>query len=336
MPLTDRDNTARASSAAEASPETLLRDERRRIVRERWMHLLLLGFALSIVEHVLIMLRLWWVKLPGRVDNDPAPVTITLQELPPNVEVVVEEVELPDPNPNPIGPVTTEIDPEPNLSAQEASNNPDANSYGTIEAPGIGAIVGPGGPGGGIGIGSGKGGGGTSFFGVKGTGARFAFIVDVSGSMQRENRILTALSELIRSVNALQDFTQFYVVLYSDGVIRPNFDDAGWMRATRGNKRMISQWIEQQMPGGGTNPKDAFELVFSFQDPPDVIFFLTDGEIPPDTPALVADLAKRAKREIVVNTIGFSSEAGREPLQQIARENRGVFRFVPSRGGGVP
>ena len=69
MPLTDRDNTARASSAAEASPETLLRDERRRIVRERWMHLLLLGFALSIVAHVLIMLRLWWVKLPGRVDE---------------------------------------------------------------------------------------------------------------------------------------------------------------------------------------------------------------------------------------------------------------------------
>jgi len=332
----DRPNSATDATVPEPSPEMLLRDERRRMVRERWMHLLLLGFALSIVAHVLIMLRLWWVKLPGRVDNDPAPVTITLQELPPTVEVVVEQVELPDPNPNPIGPVTTEIDPEPNLSAQEASSNPSENSVGTIQAPGIGAIVGAGGPGSGIGIGSGKGGGGTSFFGVKGTGARFAFIVDVSGSMQRENRIGTALSELIRSLNALQDFTQFYVVLYSDGVIRPNFEQEGWMRATRGNKRMISQWIEQQMPGGGTNPNDAFDLIFSFREPPDVIFFLTDGEIPDDTAQKVAELAKKSKREVVVNTIGFSSEAGREPLQRIARENRGVFRFVPSRGGGAP
>ena len=329
----NRPNPGTTQTSGEVPPEVLLRDERGRIVRERWMHLLLLGFALSIVAHVLIMLRLWWVKLPARVDDDPAPVTITLQELPPNVQVVVEEVELPDPNPNPIGPITTEIDPEPNLSAQEASNNPDASTVGTIEAPGIGAVVGAGGPGSGIGIGSGKGGGGTSFFGVKGTGARFAFIVDVSGSMERENRIGMALGELIRAISALPDYTQFCVVLYSDGINRPNHEEEGWMRSTRGNKRMISSWLEGQGPQAGTYPIPAFEYVFSLSKPPDVVYFLTDGDIPKETPDLVKDLVRRSRHAVVVNTIGFSSEAGREPLQQIARENRGVFRFVPSRGG---
>ncbi|MFM1868784.1 MAG: hypothetical protein RL591_2192, partial [Planctomycetota bacterium] len=33
-------------------------------------------------------------------------------------------------------------------------------------------------------------------------------------------------------------------------------------------------------------------------------------------------------------TVGFSSEAGKDPLMQIAKENRGVFRFVPA-GAGV-
>lgn len=317
------------------TPEQMLWDERRRMVRERWMHLLLLGFAVSIVAHVLIMLRLWWVKLPDRVDDDAPPVEMALAELPPTVEVVNDSVELPDPSPLVIGPVTTELDPNPNLSSEMASDNPNADSYGALEAPGVGAIAGPGGAGGGIGIGSGKGGGGTSFFGVGGRGTRFAYIVDISGSMEQENRIVTALSELKRSVSALPDFTQFYVVLYSNGAIRPEFEMDGWLKATRANKNRMVQWIDQQGPRGGTYPLEAFDIVFKLPQPPDVIFFLTDGEIPGETNYHVDNFAQTLKREVIINTIGFSSEAGRAPLEEMARRHRGVFRFVPSRGMGA-
>ncbi|MEY3021550.1 MAG: hypothetical protein RIS86_748, partial [Planctomycetota bacterium] len=153
------------------------------MVRERWMHLLLLGFALSVVAHVLVMLRLWWIKLPEREQDADAPIALNLQELPPAVDIPSEDIELPDPSPMVQGPVTTEVDPVPNLSDDLASDNPSMDSFGAIEAPGVGAIVGPGGAGSGIGIGSGKGGGGTSFFGVGGRGTRFAYIVDISGSM---------------------------------------------------------------------------------------------------------------------------------------------------------
>ena len=77
------------------------------MVRERWMHLMLLGFALSIVVHVVIMLRLWAVKLPDREDNQSAAIELALQELPPAVEVVNDELEMPDPSPLVLGPVTT-------------------------------------------------------------------------------------------------------------------------------------------------------------------------------------------------------------------------------------
>jgi hypothetical protein len=302
------------------------------MVRERWMHLLLLGFALSVVFHVIWILYLWTQKVEAPGANDrPASVEIALQELPPTVEVVNDQVELPDPSPTPIGPVTTELDPEPMsaLSTETAPADP-----GMIEAPGIGAIAGGGGAGTGIGIGSGRGGGGTSFFGVGGRGTRFAFIVDISGSMEQENRIGTALAELKRSLGALQDFTQFYVVLYSNGAVRPDFENDGWLKATRANKNRMNQWIDMQGPRGGTYPLEAFDIVFKLPQPPDVIFFLTDGEIPGDTMYHLRGYAEELKREIIINTIGFSSEAGREPLEQIAREFRGVFRFVPSRGGG--
>jgi hypothetical protein len=321
-------------SADPRSPEQILRDERKRMVRERWMHLLLLGFALSVVFHVIWILYLWTKKVEGPGNSDrPASVEIALQELPPTVEVVNDQVELPDPSPTPIGPVTTELDPEPMsaLSAETAPADP-----GMIEAPGIGAIAGGGGAGTGIGIGSGRGGGGTSFFGVGGRGTRFAFIVDISGSMEQENRIGTALAELKRSLGALQDFTQFYVVLYSNGAVRPDFENDGWLKATRANKNRMNQWIDTQGPRGGTYPLEAFDIVFKLPQAPDVIFFLTDGEIPGDTLYHLRGYADELKREIIINTIGFSSEAGREPLEQIAREFRGVFRFVPTRGGMAP
>src|SRR5690349_1708221 len=59
-----------------------------------------------------------------------------------------------------------------------------------------------GGGGGGAGMGSGEGmglgggGGGTSFFGVASKGTRFAFIVDVSGSMEVDRKLQTAMKEL--------------------------------------------------------------------------------------------------------------------------------------------
>jgi len=337
-PPSSRPTHAPAEGAARLggmSAGELIRDERRRMVRERWLHLCLLGFALSVVAHVVVMLKLWSSEVPGRAADGPAAIELSLQSLPPPVEVVSERIELPDPSPQVVGPVTMETDPVPNLSADLASDNPAEDAFGAIEAPGVGAIVGPGGGGSGIGIGGGQGGGGTSFFGVGGRGTRFAYIVDVSGSMEQENRLLTALAELKRSIGALPDYAEFYVALFSNGAIVADFQrEAGWLRASRVNIGRMRQWIDLQQPRGGTYPHEAFDIVFKLPQSPDVIFFLTDGEIPGDTPALLESYVRRSGREVVINTIGFSSDAGRAVLDEIARAHRGVFRFVPTRGAG--
>lgn len=299
------------------------------MVRERWMHLLLFGFALSVIVHVLIMLRLWWVKLPDEGPVRTAEVALSLQELPPAVELA-PEVDLPDPTTAVAGPISTDPEPMPNLSAEIASSDPTQDSIGTLEAPGSGAIVGAGGAGSGIGIGSGQGGGGTSFFGVGGRGTRFAFIVDVSGSMEEDGRLVTALSELKRSIGALPDFAEFYVVLFSDGAYAPEWQD-GWQRASRANVGRMRRWIDEQYPRGGTIPLGAIDLVFKLPRPPDVVFFLTDGLVPGDTVEQFRNYIERARGETVVHTIGFSSEAGKDVLVQIAKNHRGIFRFVPVR-----
>ena len=333
-----KDGATGASAGSTLSPDGVIREERRRMVRERWMHLLLLGFALSVVAHVIVMLQLWASEVPGRAIDGPPAVELNLQALPPAVEVVAEDIELPDPSPQVVGPVTMETDPIPNLSADLASDNPSVETFGAIEAPGIGSIVGAGGSGSGIGIGSGQGGGGTSFFGIGGRGTRFAYIVDVSGSMEHENRLVTAIAELKRSIGALPDYAEFYVALYSNGAIIADFQrQGGWLRATRTNISRTRQWLDAQQPRGGTFPLEAIDIVFRLPQPPDVIFFLTDGEIPPETPQQFEEFVAKRGRPVIVNTIGFSSDAGRAVLSEIARANKGVFRFVPSQGrGGQP
>jgi predicted aldo/keto reductase-like oxidoreductase len=53
--------------------------------------------------------------------------------------------------------------------------------------------------------------------------------------------------------------------------------------------------------------------------------------VPGDTIEHFKEYIARARAETVVHTIGFSSEAGKEPLMQIAKNHRGIFRFVPIR-----
>ena len=58
---------------------------------------------------------------------------------------------------------------------------------------------------------------------------------------------------------------------------------------------------------------------------PQVVYFLTDGEIPDDT-AEVVRIAN--KSQVIVNTVALKYAGSAELLQSIARENNGKYRFV--------
>jgi hypothetical protein len=173
--------------------------------------------------------------------------------------------------------------------------------------------------------------GGTTFFGVSARGRRIGYVVDVSASMESGGRLWLALGELKRSLSGLPDYAWFYVTLFSGEVIVPPFQRS-WQRAVPGELARIEAWIDRDVStGGGTRPGPAFERLFSLDPRPDAIFFLTDGEVPADTPALVRRLNDRI-RPTVINTVAFGTEAGRAALEEIARDSDGIFRFVPTGG----
>jgi hypothetical protein len=163
----------------------------------------------------------------------------------------------------------------------------------------------------------------TSFFGVRGGGKRICFVVDMSGSMQgpKFDRLKQELTQAIQGFKPEQLFS----VAFFHGA--PELLDQAWMRNDRDGARAV-QLIAQQGTGGGTDPTGAFQFAFQNLSPvPDCIFFMTDGQIPPNTPDLLRSLNNGAQKT-VIHAINFGEPASEVIMKQIAQENTGTYTFV--------
>ena len=187
------------------------------------------------------------------------------------------------------------------------------------------------GQGGGVG-GIGGGAASTSFFGVSGRGTRFAFLVDVSGSMSSGQKLETLMRELEDAIRQLPDYTYVYVVLFSSGSrVPPGQED--WIRARPNSVRALVQWLRTQTAGGGTRPLSGYKRIFGLEPAADVIYFMTDGELDRlnDVGPVMLDIA-RTGGDVTINTLAFGDESSQDLLKELALATDGVYRFVPARG----
>lgn len=182
-----------------------------------------------------------------------------------------------------------------------------------------------GGSGGGTGIGQGPG-IGAGFFGTKGAGKSFIYVVDMSGSMYGD-RFSRAKAELIKSINKLNAEQKFYVFFFNDRTF-PLFEPKpakGMIPANKANKDRASRWIGLRRAESTTNPNYALQQALEMK--PEVIFLLTDGEL--DEPEAVRQMIRNHnKSNVVIHTIAFENEEGGLTLESIAKENNGIYRFV--------
>lgn len=185
------------------------------------------------------------------------------------------------------------------------------------------------------GAGSGE---GASFFGLEAQGRRFAYIVDVSGSMNaptgdgESTRWDLTRAEILRSINGLEENIDFYVVLYSS-VPYPLFGNTQWIRADTSNKRSAGSALFGIAPAGGTKPVPAFSQVFSLDPEPDAIYFMTDGLIGTQAPAEIRGMNR--KNRIPIHCILFGNlgnnndaKAAKNMLSNIAKYSGGKFTHI--------
>jgi hypothetical protein len=210
--------------------------------------------------------------------------------------------------------------------AQQAS---ELSELGEFARGMAGSSSGDGGSGGGTGGGTGIGHGpgiGAGFFGTKGAGKSFVYVVDMSGSMYGD-RFARAKSELIKSINKLSAEQKFYVFFFNDRTF-PLFEPKpakGMIPANKSNKERAGRWIGLRRAESTTNPNYALQQALEMK--PEVIFLLTDGEL--DEPEAVRQMIRNHnKSNVVIHTIAFENEEGGLTLESIAKENHGTYRFV--------
>ncbi len=327
-----------SSSFAESRPDVgalqariqELLEERHRIGRRRRVHLALLGLAVSLPIHIMILI---WLsvsyKEPPPGAGERATVVLDLSVLTDeSLQDMLEPFETED-------MLTPEVqmDPGDESMALEVDQSLELPKLELDRAAaGLSTELGGDGVGSGTGLGSGQG-AGTAFFGIRAKGNRFAYVVDISGSMRNQGRLQLAMNELKRSLQALPDYAQFKIALYSDDAVLPPFQST-WLRAGANRVRQCSEWLDQQAPTGGTDPVPAFQYLFSERPRPDVVFFLTDGEIPrgADFEILTLNLSPGG-RPAMINCVAFSADASQAALREIAQGSGGTFKFVPDTGG---
>jgi hypothetical protein len=181
--------------------------------------------------------------------------------------------------------------------------------------------------------GGGLSGEGASFFGLEAKGSRFAYIVDVSGSMAGENRMARTKVELARSVAELSDHADVIIILFSSQS-SPLMGEDEWLRMTTANKSRLRRRIEQIEPSGGTEPLEAFSIALNMKPAPDAIYFMTDGEFGENIPGDVRSMNRRSKvpiHSIMFGNIGNAQARSRveSMMKEISRDSGGGrFRHI--------
>jgi hypothetical protein len=189
----------------------------------------------------------------------------------------------------------------------------------------------------------GQGNAGAEFFGLRGEGNHFAWVVDCSNSM-RGKRFQTAVEELIKSVEGLKPQQRFFVVFYAQDTFPMQLDAQG--PATRSSlatdeaKWNLRQWALRQSTHPGGPPDQALQVALKRR--PDAIFLLTDGLFPDRVESflekenVVETAFEDPKPRATIHTIGFDSRDGESRLRRIAHRHRGQYTFVPLRNERKP
>ena len=177
---------------------------------------------------------------------------------------------------------------------------------------------------------------GASFYGIESDGNRFVYVIDASTSMLEGGRWRRAVSEVLESISQLESSQRFLVLTYNSGfqpMLNMPMSKIDLVRATRGNKRRLADWLLRQQPNGVTMPAGAMLVGLSLNV--DAIYLLSDGLLMDRTDVMLRQhnrprlLRFGGGRKTPVHTIAMDvSGDGASLLQEIAEENAGIFRVV--------
>jgi len=174
----------------------------------------------------------------------------------------------------------------------------------------------------------------TQVFGLQGTGTKFVYVFDRSGSMSGYGGrpLKASKGELIKSLAPLESVHQFQIIFYNERTSVFNPLGAAQPRLMFGNdtdKGMASRFIQRITALGGTEHIQPLKLALAMS--PDVIFFLTDANQPELTNEELAQIRRWNRSATVINAIEFGAgpfDGEGNFLVKLAAQNHGQHVYV--------
>jgi ribosomal protein S27E len=160
-----------------------------------------------------------------------------------------------------------------------------------------------------------------SFYGSGGNAYKVCYVIDRSGSLLDVFDYLR--NELKQSIRNLVPQQQFHVIFFAGG--RPEeMEPSKLVYATSANKARAFKYLDSIVPGGQTQPGPALERAFKCR--PELIYFMTDGDFPPQILDRLRQLNRSKK--VKINTLSFVFKPGEQLLRQIASDHGGQYKHV--------
>jgi len=194
---------------------------------------------------------------------------------------------------------------------------------------------GPGGPGSGRAYSGGGGGAGAP--------VHVVYVLDMSESMRENDKIGKSRAALRQALSELQPEDSFDIIYFADD--QHIFSGRGLVPATPNNVEKGGEYLSSLRPRGATNYSAALDKALSLPGVTHVVL-MSDGiptlgigaqvdektqEIVIDDDALLEWIRHRNKEGIHILTLGLGLSDnfdGKDLLQDIASQNRGVFKLV--------
>ncbi len=158
-----------------------------------------------------------------------------------------------------------------------------------------------------------------------------ALVIDRSGSMQQEQKLVEAKAAAIKLVDSLRPDDTFSLTVFDDNVqlLAP----AQHMR----NKARIKEAIAALNPGGGTNIYAGLERGYreatKFAGPESInrVILLSDGQVTAgvtDPQAFQRLTSSEAAKEIQTTSVGLGLDFNEDLMMAIAKDGRGNYHFI--------
>ena len=155
----------------------------------------------------------------------------------------------------------------------------------------------------------------------------YVFVVDASGSMGDQGKLLLSKDSVAAFLNELSEADRFEVMTFN---VKPELAFGQLEPATAANKQRATEYLTRQVAQGGTvlQPAIATAYKYATADQPLNVIILSDGLTEQQERTILLQQIRQRPGNSRVFCIGVGNDVNRPLLEQLAEDSGGLAAFL--------